>query len=118
MRGETYQLIPPDERNLYFLSPLKLYLGVWTGNRKNITGFWLRFWNENLNLLPWRNEQFQQLNNQVNLAVQEAVFQRQEAVFQSQEAEKQRQEKELAIAKAEKLAERLRSLGIDPDNID
>ncbi len=110
LRSGIYELMQPDDRNLYFLSPLKLYLGVWIGNRKNITGFWLRFWDENGNLLPWRNEEIQQLNNQVNLAVQEAVFQR-------QEKEKERQEKELAIAKAEILAERLRSLGIDPDTI-
>jgi Uma2 family endonuclease len=93
----NYRLRSPENNHLYWIEPLELYLGVWTGTKADITGFWLRWWDKNSNLLPWGTEKIAQTETQLQLL--------------QQEAEKQRK-------KAELLTEKLRSLGIDPDSID
>ncbi len=67
---------------------MNLYLGIWQGNRENRTGNWLRWWDEQGNLLLWGTE----------LAEQER-----------QRAEQERQ-------RAERLAAQLRAVGIEPQD--
>jgi hypothetical protein len=85
----VYQLQEADDRDRYWLAPLNLYLGVWQGTKADRDGYWLRFWDENGNLLLWGAEQIEQ---------------------ERQRAEQERQ-------RAEQLAAYLRSQGIDPDNL-
>ncbi|MGB7519867.1 MAG: Uma2 family endonuclease [Spirulinaceae cyanobacterium] len=56
--GDTgsYQKQELDSNSRYFLSALNLFLGVWQGKKRNRTGYWLRFWGEEGNLLPWSVE--------------------------------------------------------------
>jgi Uma2 family endonuclease len=82
-----YQLRSPDENNRYHLKEMNLFLGTWQGSRENRTGFWLRWWNENGELLLWGSE----------LAEQER-----------QRAEQERQ-------RAERLAAQLRAMGVEPE---
>lgn len=35
---------------------MKLFLGTWQGTRENRSGYWLRWWDEQGNLLPWGSE--------------------------------------------------------------
>lgn len=55
--------MPADEKNsadtseLYWIEPLKLYLGVWAGTKDGRTGYWLRWWDESKRMLPWASEQ-------------------------------------------------------------
>jgi Uma2 family endonuclease len=56
-----YQLSEPDANNRYWISQMGLFLGVWQGSRENRTGYWLRWWDENGNLLLWGVEKSQQL---------------------------------------------------------
>ena len=77
----------PDEFQLE--EDLNLFLGVWQGQKEERTGYWLRWWDEAENLLPWAVEQIEQ---------------------ERQRAENERQ-------RAEKLAAFLRSQGINPDEI-
>ncbi|NET60051.1 MAG: Uma2 family endonuclease [Symploca sp. SIO2E6] len=55
-----YRLRQPDANSRYFLEPWPLFLGVWQGTRRNRTGYWLRWWDESGNLLPWSSEQIEQ----------------------------------------------------------
>jgi Uma2 family endonuclease len=48
-----YQLQQPDANNRYQIEEIGLFLGVWQGTRENRTGYWLRWWDENGDLLLW-----------------------------------------------------------------
>lgn len=82
-----YELQTANENNRYWIAQTQLSLGVWEGIRENRTGYWLRWWNENGELLLWGSEL--------------AIMERQRA-----EAERQR---------AERLAQQLRAAGIEPE---
>ncbi len=56
-----YQLQDPDANNRYWIAQIGLFLGRWQGTRENRTGYWLRWWDENGQLLLWGAEKSQQL---------------------------------------------------------
>ncbi len=51
-----YELQTANENNRYWIAQMQLSLGVWEGIRENRTGYWLRWWNENGELLLWGSE--------------------------------------------------------------
>lgn len=53
---EQYILQEPDENQSYWIAQMNLYLGVWQGTRENRAGKWLRWWDEQGNLLLWGGE--------------------------------------------------------------
>lgn len=57
-----YQLQNPDVNNNYWIAQMELFLGVWQGTRENRTGYWLRWWDENRELLLWGSERAEQLS--------------------------------------------------------
>lgn len=79
----------PNEKGRHWLTEMNLFLGVWRGKKEERTGYWLRWWDATGNILPWAVELVEQ--------------------------ERQRAEQE--HQRAEKLAEYLRSQGINPDEI-
>jgi Putative restriction endonuclease len=85
---EQYILQEPDENQHYWIAEMNLYLGAWQGTRENRVGKWLRWWDEQGNLLPWGSELAQQ---------------------ERQRAEQERQ-------RAERLAAQLRAAGIEPED--
>ena len=84
----VYQAAIPDAEDRYWIESMNLFLGTWWGYKEGHAWYWLRWWDESGNLLPWAVE-----------SIAEA----------QQLAEQQRQ-------RAERLAEILRLQGIDPDN--
>ncbi|MEB3887399.1 Uma2 family endonuclease [Lyngbya sp. CCY1209] len=58
--NKRYKLASPDENNRFWLPEMQLFLGVWQGTRQNRDGYWLRWWDEQGNLLLWGTEQVQQ----------------------------------------------------------
>ncbi|MBH8564812.1 Uma2 family endonuclease [Nostoc sp. CENA67] len=84
-----YELVPANERGHYSILPMGVELGIWQGQYNNIEAPWLRWWDTQGNLLLSSDEKSQQLALQL-------------------QQEQQR---------AERLAERLRQLGIDPDQL-
>ena len=60
-----YQLRDPDANNLYWIAQMNLFLGQWQGTRENRTGYWLRWWNENGELLLWGSEKAERLAAQL-----------------------------------------------------
>jgi len=51
-----YSLQAPDENNRHWIAEMNLYLGLWQGTRENRTGYWLRWWDEQGQLLFWGSE--------------------------------------------------------------
>jgi Uma2 family endonuclease len=84
-----YQLMSANERGHYYIPPLGVELGLWQGIYKNVELPWLRWWDEQGKLLPTPEEV--------------AIEERQRA-----EQEKQR---------ADRLAAKLRDLGVNLDEI-
>lgn len=96
LQNQRYELEPKSSNDRYWIEDLKLFLGVWQGQKEERTGYWLRWWDEAGNLLPWAVEQIEE--------------ERQRVENERQRAENERQ-------RAEKLAAFLRSQGINPDEI-
>jgi hypothetical protein len=76
-----------NEAGRYWIEPLNLSLAAWQGERENRLGYWLRWWDGAGNCLPWRSE------------------------LVATERERAETEK----ARADRLAARLRELGLDPE---
>ena len=103
-----YQLLAANERGHYPISSLGVELGIWQGRYQNLELPWLRWWDEQGNLLLTGHE------------IAEQERQRAEQEHQRAEQEHQRAEQaELQLAqerqKAERLAAQLRAAGIEPD---
>ncbi len=96
LKNRRYELKQPDENGRHWIESMELFLGTWQGTKEGRTGYWLRWWEETGNLLPWALELIEQ--------------ERQRAEQEHQRAEQERQEKEMLIAY-------LRSQGIDPNNL-
>ncbi|MCU0524438.1 MAG: Uma2 family endonuclease [Elainella sp. Prado103] len=102
-----YQLQPPDAHQHYWLPEIDLALGVWQGSRAGRTGYWLRWWNPQGELLPWGTEQIEQERQRAEQEHQRAEQERQRAEQERQRAEQERD-------RADRLAEQLRAAGLEP----
>lgn len=89
-----YQLLPANERGHYPIPPLGIELGIWQGRYQNTELPWLRWWDEEGNLLLTGEERAELERQQKELAIQQAELQRQ---------------------RAERLAAQLRALGVEPE---
>jgi Uma2 family endonuclease len=87
LENQRYVAQAPNEQGRFWIPELELFLGIWPGERLAQTLNWLRWWDADGNLLLWSSEQAEQAQ---------------------QQAEQERQ-------RAERLAELLRSEGIDPN---
>ncbi|MBW4683801.1 MAG: Uma2 family endonuclease [Komarekiella atlantica HA4396-MV6] len=72
-----YQLEPADVSNRYWIAEMSLFLGVWQGVRENRTGYWLRWWDENRELLLWGSELAAKEQQEKDAAQQRAEQERQ-----------------------------------------
>jgi hypothetical protein len=63
-----YQLQQPDNNNRYSIAEMNLFLGTWQGQRENRTGYWLRWWDDQGNLLLWGLEKVERLAAQLRAA--------------------------------------------------
>jgi hypothetical protein len=84
--------IAPSPKLLAMIESIGLFLGVWIGKKAEQHGSWLRWWDRSENLLLWGSELVEQ---------------------QRQLVGQQRQLTEQAEQRANRLAEKLRSLGIE-----
>ena len=95
IEGTRYQeLLLPKQR--LWLEEIELGLGIWRGTYEGVAGLWLRWYDANNQWIPIPTEQAEQ--------------ERQRVEQERQRAEQERQ-------RADRLAEYLRSQGIDPDNL-
>jgi Uma2 family endonuclease len=103
-----FQRLPANERGHYALAPLGVELGIWQGEYRNLELPWLRWWDAQGQLLPSAEERVQQ-EQQLKEQAQQQAEQAQ------QQAEQERLAREQSQRRAERLAEQLRALGIDPE---
>lgn len=110
LEAGIYQPATPDPEGRYWITAMGLFLGAWWGSKEGHTGYWLRWWDEFGNLLPWAVERLEQAQQMVAQERQLADQERQRALQQQQIAEQAQQQ-------VEKLAELLRKQGINPDSL-
>ncbi len=91
-----YERIPENDRGHYPIPPMGVELGIWQGLYENMELPWLRWWDSQGNLLLTGEERVAVERQQKELAQQEA--------FQARQ-------------RADRLAERLRQMGINPDEV-
>lgn len=84
LRNGRYELQQPNVDGRHWVSSMNLFLGTWRGTKECRTGYWLRWWDQAGNLLPWAVER-------IELA--EANLEQ-----ERQRAEQERQQKERLIA--------------------
>jgi Uma2 family endonuclease len=101
--GGHYELINLTN-GLLPIPELGLSLGLWSGSFRGISKLWLRWFTLEGKLIPEPTEE-------AAAAQQEAAATQQRAIIAEQEATQ-------AKRKAEILAERLRQLGVNPDELD
>ncbi|MEB3339233.1 Uma2 family endonuclease [Okeania sp.] len=107
LQNKQYQDLQPNERGWLWCDQLGLWLGTWEGNILQESGVWLRFYDSQGNLvLTAAEREHQRADQQQQLAQQE----RQRADQQQQIAQQERQ-------LAERLAAKLKELGLDPDSV-
>ncbi|WP_353929807.1 Uma2 family endonuclease [Okeanomitos corallinicola TIOX110] len=56
LENERYQLKQPDENGRHWVDSMGLFLGTWQGTKEGRTGYWLRWWDKDGNLLLWAVE--------------------------------------------------------------
>jgi hypothetical protein len=93
----------PDENNRYWIKELNLFIGIWQGTKAEFTTNWLRWWDKSGNLLLWGSELVEQ--------------ERQRAEQEKQRAEQAELELEQERISRQRLAEKLRELGVNPENL-
>lgn len=54
-----YQVQQQDENGRYWVASMNLYLGMWHGTKAERTGYWLRWWDAQGNLLLWGTERLE-----------------------------------------------------------
>ncbi|NEP79141.1 MAG: Uma2 family endonuclease [Okeania sp. SIO3B3] len=101
LEGKKYELVKANERGHYPISDLGVELGIWSGSYQNVELPWLRWWDSEGNLLITNEEG--------------RVEDRQKIEQERQRAEQESQRAEQERLRAEKLAEKLRAMGIDPE---
>lgn len=90
LEAGTYTVQKANEQGRFHLPELDLWLGLWQGDRLGQRMHWLRWWDNDGNLLLWSAEQ----------------------------AEQERQRAEQEHQRAERLAAKLLELGVDPEQLD
>ncbi len=110
-----YELLAANERGHYSIGPIGVELGIWQGHYLNADLPWLRWWDADGNLLPTGDERAEQervraeQEHLARVAAEQSVEQeRQARAVAEQSAEQERM-------RAERLAARLRALGVDPE---
>jgi len=63
-----YRLASANEQSQFWIPEMQLFLGVWQRTRENHQGYWLRWWDEQENLLLWGTEQIEKLAAQLRAA--------------------------------------------------
>lgn len=88
LESERYKLEKPDDNGRFWIPGLNLFLGIWEGSHESRTGYWLRWWNAEGELLLWSEER----------------------------ADQERLRADRESLRAERLAEKLRQAGIELDD--
>jgi hypothetical protein len=109
-----YEQQLPDEDHRYWIEEIGLFLGVMRGKKAETVANWLRWWDQSGNLLLWGSEQVEQERLRAEQERQRAEQERQRAEQERQRAEQAETALEQEKISNQRLAQKLRELGIDP----
>lgn len=115
--NNVYQPLKPNATGNFFSQELGLSLVRWQGVYRDVSAVWLRWATIDGVLLPTEGEIARQAKQEAADAKQEAIDAEERATDAEERATDAEERATDAELKAEKLAERLRSLGINPDEI-
>lgn len=110
LSGMAYEPLTQNEQGRYFCHSLQLYLHPWQGTYRGVTTTWLRWSDLEGNLLPSGEELVRQAQGEL----QQAQAQAQQTQAELQQAQAQAQQ---AQAEKDKLAAKLREMGVDPNTL-
>ena len=116
LRGTQYQELTLSEERFWF-SELELGLGLWQGSYQGVEALWMRWYDATNNWIPTPTELTQVERQQRHLAQEQAEVERQRRHLAQEQAEVERQQRHLAQERAERLAARLRELGVNPEEL-
>ncbi|NET82298.1 MAG: Uma2 family endonuclease [Moorea sp. SIO1F2] len=105
------------DNSKFWIPELQLGLGLWLGEYRGLNRLWLRWYDQQGNWIPTEAERTELERQRAEQERQRAELERQRAELAQQRAEQEHQRAELAQQRAEQLAERLREMGINPDEI-
>lgn len=105
-----YLLQMPDENGWHWILEMQLFLGTWRGTKDDRTGYWLRWWNDRGEILPWALERIGEVEAIAEQERERAEQERERAEQERERADRERQEKE-------KLLAYLHSQGINLDEL-
>jgi hypothetical protein len=94
LRDSNYVLEQPDPEGRHWIAEMGLFLGTWQGQRDDRQGYWLRWWQADQSLVPWERERAEQAQA---------------------DADRERDRADQERSRADRLADYLRSQGLDPD---
>jgi Uma2 family endonuclease len=92
-----YQMLAANERGHYPVTPLGVELGLWQGSYQNQTQLWLRWWDEQGNLLLIGDEQAELERERAEAERERAEAERERAEVERQRAERAEQAQRDAI---------------------
>ncbi len=101
--GGRYHRLSANDQGRYSIPPLGVELGLWSGRYQNVELPWLRWWDAQGNLLLTGEER--------------ADLEQQRANQEQQRADQTVSLLEQERSRAERLAEKLRELGLDPESV-
>jgi Uma2 family endonuclease len=110
LEDNRYQRLSPNDRGRYPIPQIGVELGIWQGEYDEMNLPWLRWWDSEGNLLLIGEERAQQESLR---AQQESLRAQQESLRAQQESLRADEER----LRADGLAEKLRQMGIDPDEL-
>ncbi len=96
LENGRYRLQTPDENERYLIPGLELFLGLWEGSYQERSGYWLRWWTGDGELLLWKAERLEE---------KESALKQTESALEQEKA------------RSRLLEEQLQSLGIDPSQL-
>ena len=122
LEGKFYRPVQANEHGRFPIPELGIEFGLWRGYFGNENAIWLRAWNSDGSLIPAASELVERMTAQIEEKDRDVVQEKQRADVEKNRAdvEKQRAEREKQRADvekqhSEKLAAKLRALGLDPD---
>ena len=112
-----YEQQLPDENNRYWIKELNLFIGIWQGSKAEFTTNWLRWWDKSGNLLLWGSELVEQEKQRAEQEKLRAEQEKQRAAQERQRAEQAELELEQERISRQRLVQKLKELGVNPENL-
>ncbi len=110
-----YEEITPNERGWLWCDSLGLWLGTWSGTILRETATWLRFYDAAGNLVKLSFELAQEERERASRAESNLKLEQERACRAESNLKLEQERASRVEDRAEKLAARLKELGIDPD---